>query len=155
MDLHEGSNAHESSLNDTLDSIIQAPIKAIKDVLLGPDGEEAVQLPTVHIFSVASGHLYEKLLSIMILSVRKHTKAPLHFWLIDNFVSPGFRNFLPEFAKKVNFKYSTVTYKWPTKWLHQESEKQRLIWSYKILFLDVLFPLSVPKIIFIDADQIV
>jgi UDP-glucose:glycoprotein glucosyltransferase len=28
-------------------------------------------------------------------------------------------------------------------------------YSYKILFLDVLFPLSVKKIIFVDADQVV
>lgn len=27
--------------------------------------------------------------------------------------------------------------------------------SYKILFLDVLFPLNVKKIIYVDADQIV
>lgn len=27
-------------------------------------------------------------------------------------------------------------------------------YSYKILFLDVLFPLSVKKIIFVDADQV-
>ena len=31
----------------------------------------------------------------------------------------------------------------------------RLIWAYKILFLDVLFPLDVKKIIFVDADQVV
>jgi len=30
-----------------------------------------------------------------------------------------------------------------------------LIWAYKILFLDVLFPLDVPRILFIDADQVV
>jgi UDP-glucose:glycoprotein glucosyltransferase len=29
------------------------------------------------------------------------------------------------------------------------------LWRYKILFLDVLFPLSVKKIIYVDADQIV
>lgn len=29
------------------------------------------------------------------------------------------------------------------------------MWGYKILFLDVLFPLGVRKIIFVDADQIV
>jgi hypothetical protein len=28
-------------------------------------------------------------------------------------------------------------------------------WGYKILMLDVLFPLSVKKIVFVDADQIV
>jgi len=113
------------------------------------DGEE-----TIHIFSVASGHLYEKLLGIMILSVRNNTQNPLHFWFIDNFLSPKFKAFIPWMAKRYDFKYDFVTYKWPS-WLNPQSEKQRLIWAYKILFLDVLFPQDVPKIIFIDADQVV
>ncbi len=32
---------------------------------------------------------------------------------------------------------------------------RRRLLSYKILFLDVLFPLDVRKIIFVDADQVV
>ena len=28
------------------------------------------------------------------------------------------------------------------------------MWGYKILFLDVLFPLDVPRIIFLDADLV-
>lgn len=128
------------------------------------DKEEAVstvtpeaasgELPTVHIFTVASGHLYEKLLSIMILSVKNHTKCPLHFWFIDNFLSPKFKAFIPHMAERYNFDFDFVTYKWPS-WLNGQSEKQRLIWAYKILFLDVLFPMDVPKVIFIDADQVV
>lgn len=47
-----------------------------------------------------------------------------------------------------------MKYNWPA-WLNKPREKQRLIWAYKILFLDVLFPLDVKKIIFVDADQIV
>ena len=43
---------------------------------------------------------------------------------------------------------------WP-EWLRSQSEKQRIIWGYKILFLDVLFPLDVKKIIYVDADQVV
>jgi UDP-glucose:glycoprotein glucosyltransferase len=39
--------------------------------------------------------------------------------------------------------------------LRSQSEKQREIWGYKILFLDVLFPTSLSKVIFVDADQIV
>jgi UDP-glucose:glycoprotein glucosyltransferase len=46
-----------------------------------------------------------------------------------------------------------VTYKWPS-WLRGQSEKQRIIWGYKILFLDVLFPLDVKRIIYVDADQV-
>jgi hypothetical protein len=39
--------------------------------------------------------------------------------------------------------------------LTHQSEKQRIIWAYKILFLDVLFPLDVDRIIFVDSDQVV
>lgn len=56
-------------------------------------------------------------------------------------------------AKEYGFEYELVQYKWP-RWLHQQTEKQRTIWGYKILFLDVLFPLNVKKIIFVDADQV-
>lgn len=57
-------------------------------------------------------------------------------------------------AEKYGFEFELVQYKWP-RWLHQQTEKQRIIWGYKILFLDVLFPLNVEKFIFVDADQIV
>lgn len=56
-------------------------------------------------------------------------------------------------AEKYNFQYELVQYKWP-RWLHQQTEKQRIIWGYKILFLDVLFPLAVDKFLFVDADQV-
>lgn len=64
-----------------------------------------------------------------------------------------FQDVIPHMAKKYGFKYELVQYKWP-RWLYQQTEKQRIIWGYKILFLDVLFPLAVDKIIFVDADQV-
>ncbi|XP_072331996.1 UDP-glucose:glycoprotein glucosyltransferase 1-like [Scyliorhinus torazame] len=108
----------------------------------------------LHIFSVASGHLYERFLRIMMLSVLKHTKSTVKFWFLKNYLSPTFKEFIPEMANEYGFQYELVQYKWP-RWLHQQTEKQRIIWGYKILFLDVLFPLAVNKIIFVDADQIV
>ncbi|CAJ0836769.1 10428_t:CDS:10 [Entrophospora sp. SA101] len=108
----------------------------------------------INIFSVASGHLYERFLSIMILSVLRHTKSHVKFWFIENFLSPSFKDFIPHMAKEYNFDYELVTYKWPH-WLRAQKEKQRTIWGYKILFLDVLFPLDLDKVIFVDADQIV
>lgn len=45
---------------------------------------------TINVFSVASGHLYERFLSIMMISVKKQTQQPLKFWLIENFLSPSF-----------------------------------------------------------------
>ncbi|VVC24565.1 Nucleotide-diphospho-sugar transferases,Glycosyl transferase, family 8,UDP-glucose:Glycoprotein [Cinara cedri] len=109
---------------------------------------------TINIFSVASGHLYERFLRIMMLSVLKNTKSPVKFWFLKNYLSPTLKDFLPIMAKEYKFQYELVEYKWP-RWLHQQTEKQRIIWGYKILFLDVLFPLDVKKIIFVDADQVV
>ncbi|KAF0915839.1 hypothetical protein E2562_039167 [Oryza meyeriana var. granulata] len=109
---------------------------------------------TINIFSVASGHLYERFLKIMILSVLKKTHRPVKFWFIKNYLSPQFKDVIPHMAQEYGFEYELVTYKWPT-WLHKQKEKQRIIWAYKILFLDVIFPLSLRKVIFVDADQIV
>ncbi|KAJ3356467.1 hypothetical protein GGF32_001492 [Allomyces javanicus] len=109
---------------------------------------------TVHVFSVASGHLYERFLSIMMQSVVDRTQNPVKFWLIEDFLSPSFKATLPALAREFQFEYQLVTYKWP-EWLTAQSVKQRTIWGFKILFLDVLFPLNVDKIIFVDADQVV
>ncbi|KAI9656705.1 MAG: hypothetical protein M1829_000364 [Trizodia sp. TS-e1964] len=108
----------------------------------------------INIFSVASGHLYERMLNIMMVSVMRHTKHSVKFWFIEQFLSPSFKDFIPILAAEYNFQYEMVTYKWPY-WLRAQKEKQREIWGYKILFLDVLFPLSLDKVIFVDADQIV
>jgi UDP-glucose:glycoprotein glucosyltransferase len=121
--------------------------------LLGKTVKKGTQAD-INIFSVASGHLYERMLSIMMLSVMKHTKHTVKFWFIEQFLSPSFKSFLPHIAAEYGFEYELVTYKWPH-WLRSQTEKQREIWGYKILFLDVLFPLDLEKVIFVDADQIV
>ena len=108
----------------------------------------------INIFSVASGHLYERMLNIMMISVMKHTSHTVKFWFIEQFLSPSFKTTLPDLAEHYGFEYEMVTYKWPH-WLRAQREKQREIWGYKILFLDVLFPLDLDKVIFVDADQIV
>nr|XP_057938366.1 UDP-glucose:glycoprotein glucosyltransferase 2 isoform X2 [Doryrhamphus excisus] len=118
------------------------------------DGEKKKKEDVLNIFSVASGHLYERFLRIMMLSVLRHTETPVKFWFLKNYLSPSFKETIPHMAESYGFQYELVQYKWP-RWLHQQTEKQRIIWGYKILFLDVLFPLAVDKIIFVDADQIV
>ncbi|ANB13251.1 Kre5p [Sugiyamaella lignohabitans] len=108
----------------------------------------------INIFAVASGHLYERLLSIMTVSVMRHTNHTVKFWLIENFLSPSFKEFLPTLSSKYGFEYELITYKWPH-WLRGQKEKQRTIWGYKILFLDTLFPQTLDKVIFVDSDQII
>uniref|UniRef100_A0A8D8UU44 UDP-glucose:glycoprotein glucosyltransferase 1 n=3 Tax=Cacopsylla melanoneura TaxID=428564 RepID=A0A8D8UU44_9HEMI len=144
MDLLSEDGAENAGLWNSITSTFGG-----KDETTGESGEDRI-----NIFSVASGHLYERFLRIMMLSVLKHTKTPVKFWFLKNYLSPTFKDFLPRMAKAYKFEYELVQYKWP-RWLTQQTEKQRIIWGYKILFLDVLFPLDVKKIIFVDADQVV
>jgi UDP-glucose:glycoprotein glucosyltransferase len=109
---------------------------------------------TIHVFSLATGHLYERFLKIMMLSVTKRASTKVKFWLLENFLSPSFKTSAYALAEKIGCEVEFITYKWP-EWLRGQSEKQRIIWGYKILFLDVLFPLDLKKVIYVDADQVV
>uniref|UniRef100_A0A8B9KM71 UDP-glucose ceramide glucosyltransferase-like 1 n=1 Tax=Astyanax mexicanus TaxID=7994 RepID=A0A8B9KM71_ASTMX len=128
--------------------------KGLWDSITSVEEGDKKKEDVLNIFSVASGHLYERFLRIMMLSVLRHTKTPVKFWFLKNYLSPSFKETIPHMAEAYGFQYELVQYKWP-RWLHQQTEKQRIIWGHKILFLDVLFPLAVDKIIFVDADQIV
>jgi UDP-glucose:glycoprotein glucosyltransferase len=108
----------------------------------------------INVFSLATGHLYERFLKIMMLSVTKRTSSKVKFWLFENFLSPGFKGSAKAMSERIGCEVEYVTYKWP-EWLRGQTEKQRIIWGYKILFLDVLFPLDVKKIIYVDADQVI
>ncbi|POR35107.1 UDP-glucose:glycoprotein glucosyltransferase [Tolypocladium paradoxum] len=138
------------------DSLVSKGLKFAEGLFGGPKTKSvsAQEHAEINIFSVASGHLYERMLNIMMVSVMRNTKHSVKFWFIEQFLSPSFKEFIPHLAEQYGFKYEMVTYKWPH-WLRQQKEKQREIWGYKILFLDVLFPLSLDKVIFVDADQVV
>ncbi|KAI0028565.1 glycosyltransferase family 24 protein [Vararia minispora EC-137] len=140
------------------EGFVDSILSNISSFFGGKKEKEVAKPPSRHadinIFTVASGMLYERFASIMILSVLRNTNHTVKFWFIENFLSPSFLEFIPHFAKEYNFEYELVTYKWP-KFLRKQSEKQRIIWAYKILFLDVLFPMDLDRVIFVDADQIV
>lgn len=143
-----GALGKAKSLFNSLRNTADASIQAVKS------SSKSSNNATINIFTVASGHLYERMTYIMILSVLKHTDSSVKFWFIENFLSPSFKEFIPHFAAEYGFEYELVAYAWPH-WLRSQKEKQRTIWGTKILFLDVLFPLDLQKVIFVDADQIV
>ncbi|XP_047456701.1 UDP-glucose:glycoprotein glucosyltransferase 2 isoform X2 [Mugil cephalus] len=147
-------NNESKGIWDSIASVWSTFEKSITGGGSKKDSGEKKKEDILNIFSVASGHLYERFLRIMMLSVLRHTKTPVKFWFLKNYLSPSFKETISYMAESYGFQYELVQYKWP-RWLHQQTEKQRIIWGYKILFLDVLFPLAVDKIIFVDADQIV
>lgn len=149
----ETEDVLETKADSPLDFVSRG-LSFAQGILGGKKGLVKEEQADINIFSVASGHLYERMLNIMMVSVMKHTQHTVKFWFIEQFLSPSFKDFIPYLAAEYGFKYEMVTYKWPH-WLRAQTEKQREIWGYKILFLDVLFPLSLDKVIFVDADQIV
>ncbi|TFY57738.1 hypothetical protein EVJ58_g6843 [Rhodofomes roseus] len=150
--------AEVSSAGTSPIGLLDTVISRITSLFGGQKTQEVTSIENkqadINIFTVASGLLYERFASIMILSVLRNTNHSVKFWFIENFLSPSFLEFLPHFSEAYGFQYELVTYKWPS-WLRAQKEKQRIIWAYKILFLDVLFPMDLKKVIFVDADQIV
>ncbi|KOO53434.1 udp-glucose glycoprotein:glucosyltransferase [Chrysochromulina tobinii] len=87
----------------------------------------------------------------MMKTAVERASRPLKFWILGNFLSPAFRHAVNSgaLATAVGAQVAIVQYDWPSH-LREQTEKQRLIWGYKILFLDVLFPQSLRKIIFVE-----
>ena len=161
MDTSKGSGTGSKLLImkdfvNRMEVVLARPKEGYEDAqLLTPVNEDTTSDDdVVHVFSLATGHLYERFLKIMMISVTKRTSSPVKFWLLENFLSPSFKTSAFAMAKEIGCEVEFVTYKWP-EWLRTQSEKQRIIWGYKILFLDVLFPLDLKKIIYVDADQVV
>lgn len=84
-----------SLLSTFMPRVVTESWKQLTKHVLKPECTERV-----HIFSVASGFMYERLLRIMILSVRQHTTCPLTFWFIGNFLSAKFRDIMPAMAER-------------------------------------------------------
>jgi UDP-glucose:glycoprotein glucosyltransferase len=66
-------------------------LKVVEDVLSNVGLAKSKQHADINIFSVASGHLYERMLNIMMVSVMRHTKHTVKFWFIEQFLSPSFK----------------------------------------------------------------
>ena len=151
----ENYNEELIEKESTLESLWNSVSNLLPSVKKSMDSSELESSNNViNIFSIASGHLYERFLRIMVLSIIKHSKSPVKFWILKQYLSPSFMESFPIMALTYNFTFEFVNYKWP-KWLRKQDQKQREIWGYKILFLDVLFPMHVKRIIYVDADQII
>lgn len=90
-DVLEASTAPKS-MGDYANKLLKKAEDLMVDAgLLKPTEDEVKPQAEINIFSVASGHLYERFLNIMMLSVMKHTDKTVKFWFIENFLSPSFK----------------------------------------------------------------
>eukprot|EP00127_Corallochytrium_limacisporum_P006270 Clim_evm14s224 gene=Clim_evmTU14s224 len=124
-----------------------------------PSAEQTLSTDKVNVFSVGSGHLYERMLGIVMTSAKDSMKdaesTELHFWILDRYISPRFRSLLPHLESELGVTIHLVNYQWPN-WLGPTPyPRRRIIEAYKILFLDVLFPQDTDRVVFMDADHVV
>ena len=83
--------AESATSTGRLSQHISKGIKIAQEALSKLGWSKESKHADINIFSVASGHLYERMLNIMMVSVMKHTKHTVKFWFIEQFLSPSFR----------------------------------------------------------------
>lgn len=108
----------------------------------------------INIFVIPTDASDEKFAKVMMISVLNNTKSKVKFWILREFVSQEFAKFLHKLSTKYNSEYEFIGYKWP-EWLHPETSLLNKKMGYKILFLDVLFPIKVSRIIYIDSKSVI
>ena len=89
-------------------------------------------------------------------AVRRNTQAKIRFYILKEFLSPKFNAINIERALNVEIELLDSP-PWPEYLKNADgsfvgiwNDKQRLIWAYKILFLDTLFHGKTERVIFVD-----
>jgi UDP-glucose:glycoprotein glucosyltransferase len=101
-----GSGIAAPSSSSMWSKVTKALTRDNSDVIGDSDDDDE----TIHVFTVASGHMYERLQKIMILSAIKRTKNRVKFWFIKNYMSPTMKEFVPIMAKQYGFDYEYVIF---------------------------------------------
>lgn len=108
----------------------------------------------INMFFITSDFTHDHFMTVLIKTISENTSKSVKIWLLENFLSEKIRRELPQLSKTFGFQYEFVSYKWPL-WLRQQSDRSRQLAAYKILFLDVIFPEDLQKVIVMDVDLIV
>lgn len=122
--------------------------------------DDAVQITAednvINIFTVPRNEpLFEQEYRNMVLYVLHSPQTSymgVKFWLLDQpFISLSFRKFINaiNLDSKLNGNIELLKYEWPP-WLRPQRFLERRMDAYKVLFLDVLFPKSVSRVIYMD-----
>lgn len=107
----------------------------------------------VNIFTVPKEVQEEERMLAMIVSVMKHTKSAVKFWIYEGFISAASKTRVEILSEKYGFEFKYVNYQWPN-WLSKPQDKEQQVWGIQTLFLDALFPSSIETIIIISTNQI-
>ncbi|GAV48771.1 hypothetical protein ZYGR_0N01760 [Zygosaccharomyces rouxii] len=117
-----------------------------------------VEESVINIFTIPKNeHSFEQEYQKMVLHILhspQHGYMGVKFWLLDQpFISQSLRKFIDviNLDPKLDGNIELVKYEWPP-WLRPQRFLERRMDAYKILFLDLLFPQSVSRIIYMDPS---
>ena len=86
-----------------------AEINAVEGLNMAPNMQVTDdETDVINIFSLASGHLYERFMRMMMVSVRRHSTAKLRFWALSNCASPQFKASVPAMEKEYDIEIRFV-----------------------------------------------
>ncbi|GAV53684.1 hypothetical protein ZYGR_0AK01860 [Zygosaccharomyces rouxii] len=118
----------------------------------------AVEDSIINIFTIPRNeHSFEQEYQKMVLHILNSPQGDymgVRFWLLDQpFISHSLRKFIDaiNLDTKLDGSIELVKYEWPP-WLRPQRFLERRMDAYKVLFLDVLFPQSVSRIIYMDPS---
>ena len=127
---------------------------AVKDPNFQFDDVSYKNSSRIDVFTIPSGPINERLAQAMMVSVKRTSQGPVKFWIMKTWLSPSFKSRLSSLAAKYGFEYEFINYQWPG-WMRQQLKKDRMVAASKVLFLDVLFPLNLSRVIYVDPSAIV
>jgi UDP-glucose:glycoprotein glucosyltransferase len=149
---------------DMRTSIVSISTFARREFLLRPELREGVTRidfsianfshNELNILSVASGRFQEHLLKITILSILRTAKAKVTFWIIQYFPSAKLKAMMRTMAIDYGFDYKLLSYSWPA-WLRTQGDKSKAEAIVRLLFIDLVLPFDLDRIIFVEPGQVV
>ncbi|AQZ09155.1 KRE5 (YOR336W) [Zygosaccharomyces parabailii] len=113
--------------------------------------EDIVNIFTVLKNDISAEENYKKMVLSILLSPQRH-QQDVKFWIFDQpYLSASLRKFIEHVNSdsQLDAKIELIQYKWPS-WLRPQRFIERRMDALKILLLDVLFPQTVQKVIYMD-----
>jgi UDP-glucose:glycoprotein glucosyltransferase len=105
-----------------------------------------------NVLIAAGGGESERMALVTVLSVVRSAKVPVEFWILKRGATVEFEERVLEVAGGCRCNF--VHYGWPM-WLTPPAERKKAAALARVLFLDIVMPLSVQRVVAIEAGTIV
>jgi hypothetical protein len=107
-----------------------------------------------HVLITAGGYLTEHLAKMTVLSIVRSASIPVEIWILERFATPGFAADMGDLARAHKCICRFLRYEWPV-WVRSVLDKARASAVSPLLFLDLMMPLDINRVIVIEPGYLV